>query len=138
MVTGVSRGLGHALALQLVADGHEVVGLSRTAVPSDGRRLRTIAGDVADPSAIDSIRELVGAEPVDLLVNNAAVGGSGRDLSPASLLEMRRALDVNLLGAATLTEALLPALRRAMESGSTIALRDWAPPDETTDSGTSS
>jgi NAD(P)-dependent dehydrogenase (short-subunit alcohol dehydrogenase family) len=90
VVTGVSRGLGQALAQRLVARGDHVIGVSRSVLPAATGRFRTIAGDLADPEVVEAVRLAVGDGHLDLLVNNAAVGG-----------------------AAGLTNALLPAVLQA-------------------------
>lgn len=113
VVTGTSRGLGLALVEGIAARGGFVVGIGRTATPDAADNRVVVQGDVTNERAVLDMRAALGDRPLDLLVNNAAVGGRGRELSPVAISETRRALEVNVLGAATLTEALLPSLRRA-------------------------
>ena len=73
LVTGAGKGIGRSLVAKLVAEGAEVIALSRTA--SDLEEIksefgcRTITCDLADSTAARSAA--IAALPVDLLVNNA-------------------------------------------------------------------
>jgi NAD(P)-dependent dehydrogenase (short-subunit alcohol dehydrogenase family) len=113
LVTGTSRGLGRALAEGIAARGGFVVGVGRTEVPitSDDRVM--VQGDLTEPRTVRDLGAAVGERPLDLLVHNAAVGGQGRELSPAAVTEVRRALEVDVVGPAALTAEILPAIRRA-------------------------
>jgi benzil reductase ((S)-benzoin forming) len=79
-VTGTSRGIGHAVAVELLARGFEVVGVSRDA-PSDlGAGYRHYCCDLADLDAVARVFEELIPVEVPLgerrrigLVNNAAV-----------------------------------------------------------------
>ncbi|MBB5736405.1 NAD(P)-dependent dehydrogenase (short-subunit alcohol dehydrogenase family) [Xanthomonas arboricola] len=119
LITGVSSGLGRALARQAVAQGHVVIGTVRNAaakrvfedlVPGKvhGRLL-----DVTDFAAIDGViaevEENVG--PVDVLVNNAGYGHEGI-MEESPLEEMRRQFDVNVFGAVAMMKAVLPYMRQ--------------------------
>lgn len=124
LVTGASSGFGHALAGAFLAAGWEVVATLRDAPARAGRladlarahpgRLAVLSLDVADPAERAAVAAEVDGRPggLDCLVNNAGYGlfGALEDLSEAQL---RRQLEVNFLGPALLTRALLPALRRA-------------------------
>lgn len=122
VVTGASRGIGEACALRLVAAGfHVFAGVRRQA---DGEALRGKARDALTPLILDvtSVESLaaaatavdaaVGAAGLAGLVNNAgiAVPAPLEFLPPG---ELRRQLDVNVVGQLAATQAFLPALRRA-------------------------
>jgi len=122
-VTGASRGIGRAIALDLAARGSDLVllarnrdDLHRVAQECEGRgaRCRAIAIDLADAASITAASEeaLKAFGRVDHLVNNAGVTSDGL------LLRMKRAdwdrvLTVNLTGAFEMTRAVLPAMVRA-------------------------
>jgi NAD(P)-dependent dehydrogenase (short-subunit alcohol dehydrogenase family) len=117
IVTGAARGVGAAVAGRLARDGADVVLLDVSAgVTATADRLaggaggaggaaggRVAVGLVADVSdemasaaAVErAVRTLGG---VDVLVNNAGIGGPDTDVAGTSLAEFRRVLDVNLTG----------------------------------------
>jgi NAD(P)-dependent dehydrogenase (short-subunit alcohol dehydrogenase family) len=80
IITGTSRGLGEALAAELVARGYFVVGVGRSdSARLGGERYRFVECDLARPARIGAVvepalRELAAAGPEAVtLVNNAAV-----------------------------------------------------------------
>ena len=145
LVTGCSSGIGRSTALRLARAGQHVYAGVRK--PADGDRLaRSAAGgggeitpvilDVTEPghiaavaAAIDEHTGLAGLAGLDGLVNNAGYGLA----CPAELVPLdafRRQLDVNVTGQLAVTQAVLPALRRArgrIVMVSTIGVR-FSPP----------
>ncbi|HEV7187599.1 MAG TPA: SDR family oxidoreductase [Blastococcus sp.] len=119
LLTGASRGLGHALATaladrgwRLVVDGRDAARLAATRPRSD--LVTALPGDVADPAHRAALAEAVGRR-LDLLVNNASELGPSplpalADLRPDDL---RHVLDVNVVAPLALVQAVLPALRQA-------------------------
>jgi len=75
LVTGVSGGIGRATAVAFVTDGWSVIGLDRTPPPPEIADAIVYAacdlGDSADITA--TLARLIGDEPLDALVNNAAI-----------------------------------------------------------------
>ncbi len=121
LITGANRGLGLALATRYAArPGAHVVAVERGAADtqelaalvnaSDGR-VRSVRADVANPASIETIVREVGDEPVDLLVNNAGVPGTGAfgEISPQLLTDV---FSVNAFAPLLLTQALRTRLRR--------------------------
>ncbi|MFV0137258.1 SDR family oxidoreductase [Streptomyces sp. HMX87] len=112
VVTGGSRGIGAATCRRLAADGHDVVvGYVRAATASAaeavaaevreaGGRALTVRGDTAAEADVERIFEVAEARlgPVTGLVNNAAVTGPLGRLADSDTADLRRVLDVNLLG----------------------------------------
>jgi NAD(P)-dependent dehydrogenase (short-subunit alcohol dehydrogenase family) len=122
LVTGTSSGIGRATALLLDAGGYRVfAGVRKEA---DGRelsqacsdRLTPVTIDVTDAGHIESAREqlaeAVGDEGLVGLVNNAGVGGGG-PIEFMPLEELRRTIEINLIGQVAVTQACIPLLRRA-------------------------
>jgi 3-oxoacyl-[acyl-carrier protein] reductase len=140
VVTGSSKGIGKAIAVELAREGCRVVLTARgekdlEQAAEDVRRTGSV-GDVlavaADVTKADEVETLIDATAarfgtIDVLVNNA--GGTGRrspfhELSDEEWFEI---LDLNLISAVRLTRAVLPHMRRqrwgriinvASESGS--------------------
>jgi NAD(P)-dependent dehydrogenase (short-subunit alcohol dehydrogenase family) len=122
LITGASSGIGRACALQLDRDGWKVFAAVRR--PEDGGalrheargQLRPILLDVTDPRLVEiALREVdadVGPMGLDGLVNNAGIGSSG-PLEYFPLEDIRRQLEVNVLGPIAVTQAFLPLVRRA-------------------------
>ena len=109
LVTGASGTFGRALATDLVARGAHVVGLDLA--PRADDPVEVIACDVTDdeqvPAAVaEAIARLGG---LDVLVNNAGIGGPApAELAPGT--EVRRQLEINLLGTWRVTAACVDAL----------------------------
>jgi uncharacterized protein len=97
LVTGASGGLGHAIARALARRGAEVVLSARRAEVLEPLaaelRGRALPCDLSDRDSIARLVEEAG--PVDVLVANAGVPGSGR-IESLTVEQIDRALDVNL------------------------------------------
>jgi len=103
IVTGAARGLGAAIAARLARDGADLVLLDVSAdVAATAERLAAVGlvTDVSDENAcaaaVDRAVRAIGG--VDVLVNNAGIGGPDTDVAGTSPAEFRRVLDVNLTG----------------------------------------
>jgi NAD(P)-dependent dehydrogenase (short-subunit alcohol dehydrogenase family) len=120
VVTGASSGIGRACALLLDREGFAVfAGVRR---PEDGealaaaasRRLTPVPLDVTRPESLEAARERVAAALGDAglggLVNNAGISVPAV-LEFLDLDELRRQLEVNLVGALAATRTFLPLLR---------------------------
>jgi NAD(P)-dependent dehydrogenase (short-subunit alcohol dehydrogenase family) len=126
LVTGASKGIGEACTVRLAQDGFRVyAGVRRE---EDGLSLIRQAGDAAAPILLDvtnpaQIREAVariaeetGGRGLQALVNNAGVAIAG-PLEFLPIDELRRQLEINVVGQIAVTQACLPLLRRARASG---------------------
>ena len=114
LVTGASSGIGQASALRLAASGWRVFGGVRS--QEDAERLREhgvepLQLDVTDSAAIAAAAEVVGGE-LHGLVDNAGIAIAA-PLELVPLDELRRQLEVNVVGQVAVLQAFLPALRRA-------------------------
>ena len=120
LVTGGGRGIGRAIALAFAdASSHVVVvGRTRSTLDTSADRIRQ-AGARATAIVVDvSDRESVAAglgevsrqvEAIDVLINNAGVGG-GEPVQASDIDRWRRTLDVNLFGMYLVTRACLPLM----------------------------
>ncbi|MET7761323.1 SDR family oxidoreductase [Streptomyces sp. NPDC005393] len=77
VVTGVSSGIGAAIATRLLAEGWRITGISRTAPPHESGRLRWIPADLARPETLSAGLAPV-AGGVDAVVRAAGVQRSAR------------------------------------------------------------
>jgi NAD(P)-dependent dehydrogenase (short-subunit alcohol dehydrogenase family) len=122
LVTGGARGIGYSIALHLLQTGYRVI-LADCAVPAGMaavRRLRTKGvvtfhpTDVADETAVDRLFDgwIRRYQRLDLLVNNAGIGGFGKPVEKLSPAEWNRTLGVNLTGAFLCTRRAVPLLRK--------------------------
>jgi NAD(P)-dependent dehydrogenase (short-subunit alcohol dehydrogenase family) len=118
-ITGVSTGFGRALAETLISRGERVVGTLRNEdqraqfdALSPGKSFGYLL-DVRDHDAVRrvvaQIEEEVGT--IDVLVNNAGYGyeGSVEEATPQAI---RAQFDVNLFGAVSVLQAVLPFMRK--------------------------
>ncbi len=120
VVTGTSTGIGFATSLHLARHGYRVfAGMRnlakaeplRAAAAEAGLPLEVVALDVTSAASVDRAFEVVAAEgPVDVLVNNAGIGGA----SPLELTleaEHRAMFETNYFGAIRCIQAVLPGMR---------------------------
>jgi NAD(P)-dependent dehydrogenase (short-subunit alcohol dehydrogenase family) len=114
VVTGASRGFGLEVARALSAAGWGVITISRqgSAQLDEMPPITQIHGDITSMD-LAGLTSAVGDRAVDLLVNNAGVGGTGMRLASLEPDELERAFSVHVLGPARLSMALLPHLVRS-------------------------
>jgi NAD(P)-dependent dehydrogenase (short-subunit alcohol dehydrogenase family) len=136
MITGASRGLGRALAMEFASRGHpvglcarEAAALQRVAadITSIGGRCMTSVADVADPTSVarwvEDTEDELGAPGV--LINNASVLGSRVPLGQYPVDDWRHTIDINLNGTFIVSRAVLPRMLAA-GSGSIINVSSGA------------
>lgn len=121
VVTGASTGIGAACALDCASRGMTVFAGVRdprageALVAKAGPALIPITLDVTDESSIarsvEVVQRVVGEAGLGGLVNNAGiVVGSPLEVIPLS--QLRKQLEVNVIGQIAVTQAFLPLLRR--------------------------
>lgn len=113
-ITGVSGGLGQALARAVLAAGDHVIGTCRreadraafeAAAPG---RATGLLLDMTDHEAVTRAASAAGR--IDTLVNNAGYGMVGA-IEETSIAEAKALFDVNLFGAMAAIQGALPAMR---------------------------
>jgi NAD(P)-dependent dehydrogenase (short-subunit alcohol dehydrogenase family) len=115
LVTGASTGIGEATVLHLKTLGFDAVGAVRKdedAEQLEGRGVRTVRIDVTDAAQIAAARDELGEAALAGLVNNAGIAVAA-PLEFLPIDKLRQQIEINLIGQAAVTQAFLPALRRA-------------------------
>jgi 3-oxoacyl-[acyl-carrier protein] reductase len=114
LVTGASRGIGHAIAEQLVRDGAKVIGTSTSAdgvkrVPGAGKVL-----DVRNAADCDRVLEEIRKEHGDIaiLVNNAGITRDNLALRMKDA-EFDEVIDTNLRAVFRLSRAVMRGMMKA-------------------------
>jgi NAD(P)-dependent dehydrogenase (short-subunit alcohol dehydrogenase family) len=118
-MTGVSSGLGRALATEALSAGHRVIGTVRNeAARVEFEQLKPGESfakllDVRDDKAVIDVVAKIEAEigPIDVLVNNAGYGHEGT-IEESSMEDLRQQFEVNLFGAVAAIKAVLPFMRQ--------------------------
>lgn len=115
LVTGASSGMGKAIAKQLIQDGYQVYVAARSVDKmADLARLgaQPLRMDVSrDEEIVNGVQTILAQTGgVDVLVNNAGFGLYG-PVEEIGIDEARYQFEVNLFGAARLTQLLLPSMR---------------------------
>jgi NAD(P)-dependent dehydrogenase (short-subunit alcohol dehydrogenase family) len=119
LITGATRGLGREAARRLRAEGHTVYLGARDA--TRGAEVAALIGaipleiDVTDDrsiaAAVARVRDEVGH--LDVLVNNAGIAGDQRPPAQATIADLRRVLETNVIGAASVLSAFAPLLEQS-------------------------
>jgi NAD(P)-dependent dehydrogenase (short-subunit alcohol dehydrogenase family) len=114
LVSGASSGIGLASALRLARAGWRVHGGVRTTADADALReqgIEPVELDVTDAAQVAAVAEAVGPELYGLVDNAGIAVAAPLELVP--LDELRRQLEVNVIGQVAVLQAVLPALRQA-------------------------
>ena len=119
LVTGAGNGLGRAIAIALAGAGARVIMVGRTKetldktaalLPGAPRGALVATADVSSPESVDALRAALAAEPVDLLVNNAGVGGPVQGITEIEPAEWDQVFGVNVRSIYLMCRAFLPAM----------------------------
>lgn len=122
-VTGVSRGLGEALAHELLRYDYDVIGMGRqngpSLMPVSSSRYRFVPVDLSDPVASSAVAEKLfesvkaGGPAEAVLVYNAAAATPIGLMESVDLRETLAGLNVNLVSAILLTQAFFRAFQES-------------------------
>jgi len=126
LLTGASRGIGHATVKRFSSAGWRVITCSRHAFPEScpwmagpQDHLQIDLSDAADTErAIREVRQRLEGGRIDALVNNAAIspkgpGGARLGLFETDLSDWKRVFEVNFFGPIILARGLAAELERA-------------------------
>lgn len=123
VITGVTRGLGRALAERFIRDGHTVIGCGRSgeaifdlrmthAAPHD---FSVVDVGLDNKVAIWAAKVLESSNPPDLLINNAAVMNRLAPLWEQDDREFTKLVDANIRGVANIIRHFVPAMVAAQK-----------------------
>jgi NAD(P)-dependent dehydrogenase (short-subunit alcohol dehydrogenase family) len=120
VITGTSRGIGLATALELARAGNDVVATMRDPAASpelsecaatDRLRIRIEAMDVdSDVSVKQAFDRILEEGPVDVLVNNAGIERMG-SIEEAPMADFRTCMETNYFGAIRCIQAVVGKMR---------------------------
>ena len=111
LVTGASRGIGRAIALELANRGFDTVATMRDTSAGAGMEAETEGRlsirrlDVTDPATFDVPND------VRVLVNNAGIDTDYLPVEFANIDDWRRMFETNVFGVVAMTSASIPLLR---------------------------
>lgn len=110
LITGISKGLGKALAVKFKQEGFNVIGISRSKpdFPVDD----FYSADLTDFYQVERVsREILKEWNIDILINNAGVGiyESWEDMS---INDLKKVFDLNFFSAIYLTKIFLPEIKK--------------------------
>ena len=120
VVTGASGGIGLELARLAARDGHDVMIVARShdrldevareLASAHGVGASTVPADLADPAGVAAVVAALEGTEVDVLVNNAGVGGRGKFAVERSLADDLAMVQLNVNAVVQLTGAVLPGM----------------------------
>ncbi len=129
LLTGASRGIGHATVKRFSAAGWKVLTVSRQAFsehcPWEGGAESHVQMDLADiaklPAAIEELRDRLPGGKLDALVNNAGIspkgpGGSRLGVLGTDLTTLQQVYNVNLFSVMLLAKGFFNELKAAQGS----------------------
>jgi short-subunit dehydrogenase len=128
LVTGASSGIGRAFAVELARRGSDLVivarredrlrELARELQDAHGRSVEVLPADLTDADELATVEARLADEgrPVDLLVNNAGFGTSGR-FADVAVDREDQLIRVNVLAPTRLSRAALPGMEKRGHGG---------------------
>lgn len=130
ILTGASRGIGHATVQRFSDEGWQIISCSRDDIPDHCKRdpnwTRHIPTDLARPESVDAFvrqaRESIGTGPVHALVNNAAISPKTPYQERLGCLNgdidrWREVFELNLFAPLILARGFATALQRGAKQG---------------------
>ncbi|CAO3697837.1 unnamed protein product [Rhizopus stolonifer] len=122
VITGASRGIGLEFVKQISSKGNTVFACARNPDQSedlqqliDNKKVYGIKLDVTcDKSIKDAVAEITkhASGGIDVLINNAGIYVSGKNIEDISKDELFKAFETNVTGVTEVTNSLLPLFRK--------------------------
>jgi NADP-dependent 3-hydroxy acid dehydrogenase YdfG len=129
LVTGAGTGIGRAVALAFLKDGHRVVLAGRRAEPlqsvakeSGTDRALSVPTDVGNPESVAAlfaqIKDKFGR--LDVLVNNAGVSGLGMNFEDIGFEQWQNIVNINLTGSFLCAQGAFKIMKDQLPQGGRI------------------
>tara|TARA_B110000093_G_C12789523_1_gene334067 strand:+ start:19 stop:717 length:699 start_codon:yes stop_codon:yes gene_type:complete len=121
LITGINRGLGKELFELFVSKGYEVYGILRNKLEAEKLKIelpkngKIILTDISSDESIYSIQKIIGEKPIDLLVNNAGIGGKSHLIENIESEEISNLFNIHCLGVFRTTKAVKDNLLKAKD-----------------------
>jgi 3-oxoacyl-[acyl-carrier protein] reductase len=118
LITGAGRGLGQSHVLHLASEGADVIihdldpdaaGETLSKVQSQGYKGSVLVSNILDIENFQ--KDLLSCGRVDVLVNNAGVGGEGRKIEDVNVTIFDEMMRVHVAGAFFATKTLVPQMK---------------------------
>ena len=118
LITGANKGLGREVARRLLADGHDVWIAARDpdrgSAAAEALGGRSVVLDVTDDASVAAAAQRVAAAGgLDVLVNNAGIGGRFVPVPETTPGDVEHVLATNVVGIVRVTQAFVPLLERS-------------------------
>ncbi|KAL6262970.1 hypothetical protein P5V15_005759 [Pogonomyrmex californicus] len=143
LVTGACNGIGKAVVEELVSKGLKVVGLANDInklknladeLKSKPGKLYPLQCDLSLPNEIEGALEWIEKNlgGVDILINNAGINLDWSSIN-GGIQELKRTLDINVLGIACITKGVLQLMKnKGIDNGCIVNVNDicglkWLP-----------
>ena len=129
LVTGAGTGIGRAIALAFLRDGHRVVLVGRRVEPlqsvakeSGSERALAVSTDVGNPDSVNAlfaqIKDKFGR--LDVLVNNAGVSGMGMSFEDIGFEQWQSIVNINLTGSFLCAQGAFKIMKDQVPQGGRI------------------
>lgn len=133
LITGSSKGLGEALALNFVGNGYNVIihGRDKSRIWKLASKIKQssihyyiIIGDLRKTTTIDNLERIIKEDNVDILINNAGIY-LNEQFQDMSTSEIKEIIEVNLIAPILLTRRIYPIFK-TKKSGLIININSMA------------
>ena len=113
VITGISRGIGKALAEKFLREGYAVMGTSSTGISGiKNAHLTVFQLDLSNSKSIEMCTKEISSrgKKIDILINNAGVWSNNENDSALRVELLRKVMEVNLFGTVDFTEHIIPLM----------------------------
>jgi len=117
LITGANRGIGLEFATQFSRQGYQVIGTARK--PEKAKALKSLGArveqlDVTDPNSIATLAATLKDVQIDVLINNAGVGGdTSATLETIDFDSLTQTFEINTFGPLRVTQALYKNMQKS-------------------------